>query len=990
MREVLGVGEQMRVIDELFGLGGSGVTSRHAVLESQLEHSGEGTLPSVAGALANFADPGALLALFEQLGVAAFVASPRNTSDSLTATSALVEILQGEGGQLKSLEALLESVAEPWRTVTSATLRAPAGAGSAVEIPFHLTAEGRVGVDPKAAAGEPLTLRGAWITTRAGVLLVGVLNSGPPDSRYEECSDLAGSYRALAEVSPDIILVHQDGKIVYANPAAARHARCPSAKCLIGMPVLEFLTPESQATFAGRLRSLSSSSGVAEFAEERAVAFDGTEFDIESTSIATTWGGRPAFQAVCRVITERKEAERKLRAQAALVDAISDAVIEAEGMRFRDLTITSWSRGAQSIFGMTSEEVEGRRLAEVFAGSDQIASTAWRQMSLTGSFAHEAELVRANGEHFPAHISVTLVRDGTAAPSGCIVVVTDVTSRKASEAAHKELEDRHSAVVAALEEGVIVIASDGRVEFANAAAERILRATAPIVGCQVSQLTSGLLDEDGKELKPEEWPVVRTLQTGEPCTNAVCGVSTSDGVVWLSVNSRPLGSSDDRHGCYATVCSISDVTETRSARERLAHAATHDSLTGLPNRFGMEERMRRLAKDQPGPVAVLFADLDSFKYVNDSLGHGAGDTVLAIVAGRLSAIASAGGFEVGRLAGDEFVMVCPGVDDASSAMAIAEEVLEQLRIPSTVIDASLSTHSIALTASVGAAIVDSKKLGADGLACADLAMYAAKQAGGNRAEIFDDDLRARARDRLELREDLAGALGNGELRVVYQPIVNRSAEVTSYEALLRWEHPTRGDVPPAVFIPVAEEAGLIVEIGAWVLREVARDAARWQAAGCAATVSVNLSPRQICDPSLLSTVSGVLGETGLPPRVLSVEVTESSLIQNLQLASEVLAEIKALGVGLAIDDFGTGYSSLSYLDQLPFDVLKVDRSFVAAIRDSDSDCTLVSGIVSLAHSLGLLVVSEGVETPEQAAVLAALGVDLMQGYLFGRPAGPPS
>lgn len=978
MRDVLRAGGQMKVLEELLGSCASW-SSPDAFISNEADTEGFDGLSTQNDQLPSVGAP-KLVALFERLGLAAFVLNTGASTQDIQVTSGLAAVLESAPGKLNCLDDLLAFFAEPWRTAVGAALRASAGEGSTLQVPLQL--------ETSCGAALSATLSAAWLSVGEGVELVGVVELSSVE-RTVEPPELAESYRALAEVSPDIILVHQDGKIVYANKAAKRYARCRSDDCLLGMPILDFLAPESRVTFSQRLAAMSLTNEPAQFAEEKAVALDGTEFDIEATSIATVWGGRTAFQAVARVITERKEVEKKLRAQAALVDAISDAVVVAEGTRFKDLVITSWSRGAKEIFGRTSDEVVGKRLSEVFVGSEQLAGPAWKQLSKRGRFSHEAELVRANGQWFPAHLSISLLRDETGTPTGCILLITDVTVRKATEEAHRELQDRHSAVVAALEEGVLVIAGDGTVEFANAAAERILHLAGPAAGKHFSEMRWSLISPEGKALGADEWPAVRTVMTGEPRTNEVCGVATPEGAVWISVNSRALGGPDDS-GRYTTVCSITDVTETKSVRERLAHAATHDHLTGLPNRSGMEERMRRLAGEHPGSVAVLFADLDSFKFINDSLGHGVGDAVLASVAGRLSAVASREGFQVGRLGGDEFVVVCPGVETPEAALRIADSILSQLRCPTKVPGADGSGHLVALTASLGVAVVDSAKLGAEGLACADLAMYAAKQAGGNRAEIFDDELRVRARDRQELREDLAGALARDELYVVYQPIVNRKRKVTSYEALLRWKHPTRGDIPPSTFIPVAEEAGLIVEIGRWVLRQAAEAAVRWTRAGHRARISVNLSGRQVSEPGLVATVRAVLEQTGLEPSALYVEVTESSLIQNVTSAAEVLAEIKALGVGLAIDDFGTGYSSLSYLDRLPFDVLKVDRSFVAAIRDAGSDCTLVSGIVSLAHSLGLAVVSEGVETPEQAAVLTGLGVDLMQGYLFGRPGEPPA
>ncbi len=419
--------------------------------------------------------------------------------------------------------------------------------------------------------------------------------------------------------------------------------------------------------------------------------------------------------------------------------------------------------------------------------------------------------------------------------------------------------------------------------------------------------------------------------------------------------------------------------------EALAHQALHDALTGLPNRALLIDRLDQAlagATRSARPVAVLFIDVDHFKLFNDSRGHAAGDELIVGVAQRLKQTVRPAD-TVARFGGDEFVVVSPEAGTLEGATGLAGRISAALAQPF-----QLGDQDVFLTVSIGMAVSSATMPAEVLLRDADAAMYRAKQQGRARCEFFDETMRTEAEARLELQTALHWALERDELRVFYQPLVEvASGRVVGLEGLVRWQHPERGLLAPASFVPIAEDAGLIVPIDEAVLRQAAADHVRWRELHpqLHLSVAVNLSAHHLRHPGLPGRVREVLEEHGLEPSALCLELTESVLMEDLDRHAETLLDLRRLGVRLAIDDFGTGYSSLTRLQLFPVDVVKIDRSFVAGLGTDPRDTAIVRGVIELAHALDLVVVAEGIERPEQLEELRSLRCDLAQGYLFAPP-----
>ena len=431
-----------------------------------------------------------------------------------------------------------------------------------------------------------------------------------------------------------------------------------------------------------------------------------------------------------------------------------------------------------------------------------------------------------------------------------------------------------------------------------------------------------------------------------------------------------------------------DVSVAQAMALQMAHSAQHDFLTGLPNRMLLNDRVSQaivLAHRHMKKVAVLFLDLDGFKHINDSLGHPIGDKLLQSIAKRLVDCGRSSD-TVSRQGGDEFVVLLSEVEQSDDAASTARRMLQAIAEPH-----SIGQHDLHVTASIGLSIYPDDGLDAETLIKnAETAMYQAKENGHQSYQFFKPAMNIRAVERQSIEESLRRALERQEFALHYQPLINlKTGEITGAEALIRWTHPTRGPVSPAQFIPVAEDCGLILPIGNWVLREACKQAQAWIAVGLPlGTMAVNISAIEFRDEHFLEGVFGILKDTGLDPRSLELELTESVLMKRVESTGSILKALRARGVQIAVDDFGTGYSSLSYLRKFPIDALKIDQSFVRQITTAPDETTIVTAVISMGRSLKLRVVAEGVETQQELAFIQAHQCDEAQGYFFSKPLPP--
>jgi diguanylate cyclase (GGDEF)-like protein/PAS domain S-box-containing protein len=529
--------------------------------------------------------------------------------------------------------------------------------------------------------------------------------------------------------------------------------------------------------------------------------------------------------------------------------------------------------------------------------------------------------------------------------------------------------------------GVLVLTFDGHILEANRALFAVLaRRPEHVLGRRFHDFAA-----PGDDTRLDRDLLLRTGHAGMEKSYL-----RGDGrLLWLRV-STSLVVEDGEHRILS-ICE--DVTPARQAQAELVHRADHDALTGLPNRELLRHRLARdlgeVRSGQRAGVGLLFLDLDRFKVINDSLGHGAGDRLLREVAARLRAAVPPADL-LARLGGDEFALVA---EDAPAAAVLAQRLVDVLDAPFV-----LDGREVTVGASVGVALRVGAPAGAeDGEALlreADTAMYAAKRAGEGRVVVFEESLRRRAVARLEDEQGLRRGLQRGELRVHYQPILRLSDLTTEgFEALVRWQHPERGLLAPDAFLPIAEEAGLLVDLERQVLTSACAELARWRArAGRdhrSATVSVNVSAQHLAAGSLLSDVEHALHAAALEPDALTLEITEQALVVGHEKAAAVLGELRNRGCRVALDDFGTGYSSLAYLRRLPVDTLKIDRTFVAGVGTPRHCGQLLSAIAALGASLGLCTVVEGVEDPAELVAAQRAGATHVQGYLLGRPQAAP-
>ncbi|WP_169260716.1 bifunctional diguanylate cyclase/phosphodiesterase [Aromatoleum diolicum] len=825
-----------------------------------------------------------------------------------------------------------------------------------------------------------------WVRERAELELDG---AGHPVRAVGTVQDITAAHEAAAqlrqlstavEYSPaSIVITDRHGTIEYVNPHFEQCTGYTFAEAIGQNPRILKSGARSKEEYAALWNTITA--GGVWRGEFENVRKDGSRY-WELASIAPIRapdGAISGFVAVKEDITLHKQAERELREREAKLASLIASLPDMMFVIDRARRIVEFHAPAPELLLMPPARFVGRPYAEtlpplVVAKIDE-ALAAISDDGTPRQVEYALDLP-AGVHHFSASISQLI--GGDAAPAGFIVLVRDMTERVRYEERMREA----MVVFKASSQGIMTTDADGVISSVNPAFCAITGyAVDEVIGRKSSIFRSGRHDAGFFRAM---W--ARLVETGawegEIWNRRRNGETYPQ---WLTITA--VRDTEGRATEYVSL--FSDITERKQQEAAMWHQANFDPLTGLANRSLLQDRLERAlaqARRQGGKVGLMFLDLDGFKWINDSLGHDVGDELLIDVARRIKACVRDED-TVARLGGDEFTVVVHDLHeqhDLEDLRAISEKLVSALREPFLLGNAR---HHV--SASVGITVFpddgeDVQTL----LRNADIAMYKAKQAGKNRAQFYAHHMQADALARMRLEADLRVAVEQQAFVLHYQPIVDAvSGQLVGAEALIRWHHPQRGMVPPIEFIPVAEDCGLIVPIGEWVLREALRQSRQWRKAGYPVLrLAVNVSGVQFREPGLPELVRELVPESGSEREHVMLEITESVLMDGSEEAEARMREINAHGLGYSLDDFGTGFSSLSYLKRFPVDIVKIDRSFVRDCPDDRNDASLVEAIINMAHSLDLRVTAEGVETVEQREFLRALGCDYLQGYLLGKPA----
>ena len=783
----------------------------------------------------------------------------------------------------------------------------------------------------------------------------------------------------LFENSPEaIVLVDNDGSVLRINgPFTELFGYAP--KEILGKAIDDLLPPgEQHAEALDITRRISRGERVTIEAVRRRKDGQLVEVAIIGAPVKLG-GGRVAVFGIYRDITERKQIEQELRRLQKAVETtqLGVTVTDVEGK------IIYVNPAEADMHGWKVEDLHGRDV-RTFAAESAAMPMSAPQLQAVTSWRRESVNVRKDGSVFPVQLMSDVVRDADGTILGIVTTCEDITRRKEAEAALRTSEERYALAARGSNDGLWDWEVPTGLVYYSDRWKSMLGYDKPEVGSDIEAWLGRVHTEDSERVRGD---LDAHLNGGLEQFESEHRLRHKDGTYrWVLV--RGLVVRNDEGTPLRMAGSLTDISARKRVEESLARDALYDPLTSLPNRGFftnlLERSARRVQRRRDYHFAVLFLDLDRFKVVNDSLGHDTGDRLLKGVAQRLERCLRPGDV-VARLAGDEFCILVDGIEDIGDATRVAERVQAELRAPFV-----LNGHRVFATASIGIATSTTGNGSPEHLLRdADTAMYRAKSHGRGRIEVFDAKMHERAMYVLQVESDLRAALEEDQFRLVYLPVVSlETRRISGFEALLRWEHPERGTVSPTEFVPVAEETGVIVPLGDWVLRTACRQFTAWlerHPVDDEFSISVNLSAKQLHQADFVEQLEAILRETRMSPSRLKLEVTETVLMNDPDFSTGVVQRLDKLGVQMQIDDFGTGYSSLSYLNRLRVDTLKIDRSFIKSLGEPGERATIVQAIIRLARDLGIHVIAEGVETSEQLDSLRTLECEHGQGFLFSHP-----
>jgi diguanylate cyclase (GGDEF)-like protein/PAS domain S-box-containing protein len=792
------------------------------------------------------------------------------------------------------------------------------------------------------------------------------------DTSAEESKTDAGQdtcYRTLVEWFPLPMVVHRGGAIIYANPAAVSLVGAKSDQELIGTSVLGWVHPDFHSAVLARMKSILQSGGTSLPMEQKFIRIDGSLIDIETQSTRVMFNGEPAVSVALIDITERKQALAVAQQYQAVVQASMDGFWITDGKG----CIIEANDAVCKMHGYTRDQLIGLHIPDIEADeTPELAAAHMRVMQDDGHVRFEARHMRRDRSVFYVDVSVLFV---PTLGDRFYAFVRDIT-------VHKLNQERLQLVANVFEharEGIVVTDANARIIEVNQAFTRITGySRSDVLGLNPSLLRSGRQSE---VFYAAMWNVlvVQGHWNGELWNRNKSG-DVYPVLMTISAVYDTQGHVKQYVGLF------SDITKVKEHESRLDQIAHYDPLTNLPNRLLLADRLSQAmaqAQRRGHKVAVIYVDLDGFKAINDAHGHDVGDSLLIHVAARMKQ-ALRDGDTLSRIGGDEFVAVLNDLDSSADSITLLARLLAAASEP-----LKHQAYLLQVTASIGATFfpqvqeIDAEQL----LRQADHAMYQAKIAGKNRYHLFDADKDQSVRGLHESLDRVRRALSGNELVLHYQPKVNmRTGAIEGAEALIRWRHPERGLLLPAAFLPILENQALAVEVGDWVIRTCLQQMAQWQLLGLRLAVSANVSAMQLQQSDFVEKLKQMLAmQPDLVRHQLSLEVLETSALEDLQQVAKVIRECQKMGVNFSLDDFGTGYSSLTYLRRLPVTQLKIDQSFVRDMLDDADDLAILKGVIGLAHAFNREVIAEGVETKAHGQALLVLGCELAQGYGIARP-----